>query len=235
MSNMQKVEPIPVSDSDKTVGLMLLAAAAGLLAGLYFMPQLLPGLTTSIFGPNPKVYWYLSRGSAFVSFWLLWLSMALGLALTGRVAKIWPGALQALDLHEFVSLLGLGTALFHALILTGDRFIQFTITQVLIPFAGQSYAPIWVGIGQVAFYAWGLITLSFYFRKWLGTQTWRMIHLVSFVVYALALVHGIASGTDSGAIWAVLMYWASAGSLLFLLFYRILNRLMDSRLKRSKK
>jgi hypothetical protein len=33
---------------------------------------------------------------------------------------------------------------------------------------------------------------------------------------ALALIHGLLSGTDSPAVWARGMYWASAASLLFL-------------------
>jgi len=222
MSNTEKVVTIPSADGEKSVSLIFLAVAAGLLVSLYFLPEILPGLTTSIFGPDPKVYWYLSRGSAFVAFWLLWLSMALGLALTGKIAKVWLGVLQVVDLHEFVSLLGLGAALFHGLILTGDRYIQYTPLQVLLPFAGQSYEPIWVGIGQVAFYVWGIITLSFYVRKRIGTQTWRLIHMISFLAYAMALVHGIASGTDSRALWAGLMYWVSGGSLIFLLGYRLL-------------
>jgi predicted ferric reductase len=225
MSNTQKDKISPSEEGEKSLNLILLALAAGILVSLYFFPQIVPSLATSIFGPNPKIFWYLARGSAFVAFWLLWLSMALGLALTGRVAKAWPGVLQAVDLHEFVSLLGLGAALFHGLILTGDRYIQYTPLQVLLPFAGQSYEPIWVGIGQVAFYVWAIITLSFYVRKRIGTQTWRLIHLISFLAFAMALVHGIASGTDSGTLWAGMMYWISGGSLIFLLAYRILARL----------
>ena len=170
-----------------------------------------------------------------MAFWLLWLSMALGLALTGKIAKAWPGVLQAVDLHKFVSLLGLGAALFHSLILVGDRYIQYTLIDVLLPFAGQSYEPIWVGIGQVAFYVWGIITFSFYVRKRIGTQTWRLIHLVSFLAYAMALVHGITSGTDSGTLWTSLIYWSSSGSLLFLLIYRVMVRWFSANLGETRK
>ncbi|MFM8322336.1 MAG: hypothetical protein ACKOC5_15585, partial [Chloroflexota bacterium] len=38
----------------------------------------------------------------------------------------------------------------------------------------------------------------------------------------LALAHGIYSGSDSASAWARWIYWASGGSLLFLLIYRIL-------------
>lgn len=136
-----------------------------------------------------------------------------------------------MDLHEFVSLSGLGIAFFHGLIVTGDRFIQSTPLQVLLPFSSQSYKPFWVGIRLIAFLTWGIIASSFYMRKKIGRQTWRGIHTVSFVVYAMALVHGIASGTDSGFIWAGLIYWISGGSLLFWLIYRVLASLPGRRFR----
>ncbi|MBT3389604.1 MAG: hypothetical protein HN413_04260 [Chloroflexi bacterium] len=235
MSNIEKVNPVLDTEVEKSTGIILLAVAAGMLLSIYLLPEILPSLSYSIVGSDPKVFWYLSRGSAFVAYWLLWLSMALGLGLTGKMAKVWPGLLQAVDLHEFTSLLGLSAALFHGLILTGDSYIQFSRLQVLIPFASQGYKPIWVGIGQVAFYVWGFITLSFYVRKQIGAKTWRLIHLTSFLAFAIALAHGIASGTDSSTLWAGLMYWGSAGSLLFLLAYRVLVSLPVFAPKQGKK
>jgi hypothetical protein len=41
------------------------------------------------------------------------------------------------------------------------------------------------------------------------------------LTYLMALYHGLASGTDSSALWAQVYYWVSGGSLLFLLIYRI--------------
>ncbi len=38
----------------------------------------------------------------------------------------------------------------------------------------------------------------------------------------LVLVHGILSGTDSHTVWAGALYWFAGGSLLLLLFYRIM-------------
>jgi predicted ferric reductase len=74
----------------------------------------------------------------------------------------------------------------------------------------------------VAFYLSAFVTGSFYIRKQIGQRAWRLIHFASFAVYLLALLHGITSGTDSGTILATLIYWSTGGSLLFLLFYRIL-------------
>jgi predicted ferric reductase len=159
--------------------------------------------------------------------------MAFGLVITNRLARLWPGGPAAVDLHQYVSLLGLGFGLFHATILIGDQYIKLDLLRVLVPFAAQSYRPVWVGLGQIGFYIWGLLVGSFYLRKRIGTKTWRWIHFSSFLTFALVMVHGIASGTDSRTFWASAMYWAAGGSLLFLLYYRILVTVGTGRAKKK--
>jgi predicted ferric reductase len=206
----------------QTLLVVLLGLIEGLLLAAILLPRWLPNMAVSLMGSDPKGFWYLARGSAFVGFLLLWFSMALGLSMTNKMARIWPGGPTVFAVHEFTSLLGLGFALFHGLILLGDHYIGYTLSQILVPFASQNYLPTWVGIGQVGFYFWGIIGFSFYLRKPLGRTTWRLVHYVSFITFGMALIHGLTSGTDSGTAWAQGIYWFTGGSLLFLLIYRVL-------------
>jgi len=206
----------------QTFVLVLLAISVGTLAAAVILPTWMPNLAASLLGHDPKAFWYLSRGSSFIAMSLLWLSMALGLTITNKMARIWPGAPAAFAIHEYVSLLGLAFAIFHALILMGDHYINFTLAQVLVPFSAVSYKPIWVGLGQTGFYAWLLVALSFYVRAQIGSKTWRALHYISFLSYCVALYHGISSGTDTKMVWAQSYYWISGASLLFLLVYRII-------------
>ena len=129
---------------------------------------------------------------------------------------------MAFDLHQYTSLLGLALALFHGLILLGDSYINYTLPQLLIPFASVNFNPVWVGLGQIGIYLWALVAFSFYVRAQIGTRSWRLIHFISFLAFMFALVHGVWSGSDSGTYWATIMYWYAGGSLLFLTIYRIL-------------
>jgi predicted ferric reductase len=215
-------DTLPPAIPFRSFTVVLLALVAGVAVALVMLPAWLPQLSASLLGPEPKAYWYLSRSSAFVAYVLLWISMVAGVSMTTRLARAWPGGPTAFDLHQHAGLLGLGFALFHALILMGDRYINYSVVQVLVPFASTSYRPLWVGLGQVGWYLLALVGMSFYARKWIGHRVWRLIHFLGFVVYALALLHGLASGTDSGATWARWLYWASAGSLLLLTIYRVL-------------
>lgn len=217
-----ELEQLPPAMPLPTLILMLLAVALGAFAAAIVLPNWLPGLSRSLLGSEPKAYWYLSRASAVVAYALLWLSMVLGLIITNRLARVWPGGPTAFDLHQFASLIGLAFALFHALILMGDKYINYNLAQVLVPFNSAGYKPVWVGLGQIGFYLLAIVGLSFYVRKRLGNRTWRLIHYLSFLTYVLALLHGIFAGTDTTVLAIQVFYWVTGASLLFLIVYRIL-------------
>jgi predicted ferric reductase len=205
--------------------LLLLGAAGGAAIAIQIIPGWLPGLSMSLQDGSPHAFWYLSRASAGVAYLLIWLSMTLGLLITNKLARLWPGGPVAFDLHQYFSLLGLAFALFHALILMGDQYIHYSLTQVLTPFASTDYRPVWVGLGQIGFYLMGIVALSFYIRRRITPRVWRIVHYLSFVVFSLTLIHGLKSGTDSTNPWALSFYWTSGGLLLFFFIYRLLASL----------
>jgi predicted ferric reductase len=205
------------------VGALLgLTILIGMAVALVGQAGGLAALSTALLGEHAA--WYLSRASAFVAYVLLWWSMVLGLSITNRLARLWPGGPATADLHEHASLLGLAFGLLHTLVLLGDAYIGYTLPQILIPFTSVSYQPVWVGVGQISLYLMALVTFSFYVRRWIGARAWRTIHYLSFVVFVLALVHGVFSGTDSTLAWAFWMYIGTGASVLGMTIYRIVAR-----------
>ncbi len=221
-SNKDELDQLPPAMPLPTLALLLLAVTLGAFAAAIVLPNWLPGLSQSLLGTEPKAYWYLSRASALVAYGLLWLSMAAGLLISNKLARLWPGGPVAFDLHQFTSLLGLAFALFHALILMGDKYINYNLAQILVPFNSTGYMPVWVGLGQIGLYLLAIVGLSFYIRKQLTQRRWRAIHYLSFLTYALALLHGIFAGTDSALPGLRVFYWLTGATLLFLLVYRII-------------
>jgi predicted ferric reductase len=205
---------------------VIIAASFGVLLAAVLAPVFTPGLTATLLGPSPKAYWYLSRATAFVALGLLWLSMVFGLLISDKIARAWPGAQAAFALHEYVSLLGLGFAAFHALVLLGDRYIGYELAQILIPFTAGTYRPFWVGVGQIGLYVWAIISLSFYVKKRIGQAAWKFIHFAAFFNFVVAILHGLSSGTDTSTAWAQAGYWIFAVSVFFLIIYRIASSLM---------
>jgi len=228
MSNQPQNEFNESSVNLQTFVLFLVATFTGLLVAVILLPIFLPNMAFSLSGDAPKAYWYLSRATAFISLSLLWLSMALGLGITNKLARLWPGLPATFAIHEYVSLLGLAFALFHALVILGDHYINFTLVQLLVPFATLEYRPFWVGLGQIGFYVWIIVVASFYIRPLIGQKSWRILHYASFGLYLLGISHGIFSGTDTSMGWAQNYYWYSAGSLIFLSILRFVGTLIDA-------
>lgn len=228
-SSAAQLDTQPVSSAG-TPWVTLLAILIGLAAAILILPAWMPNITASLLGTDDKFYWYLSRATAFVGYGLLWMSMSMGIMITNKMARVWPGGPTAAELHQHTSLLGLAFGLVHGLLLMGDQYINFSLAQVLTPFTTASYLPQWVGLGQLGFYIWALVVLSYYLRRQIGRKAWRNIHFASYLVFALTLLHGIFSGTDTGTVWATGLYWVSGSTVLFLTFYRILYSLSKARL-----
>lgn len=200
---------------------LAVAAVAGAMVALVLIPAWVPTLGGSLVGAEPKVYWYLSRAAGLTSFALLWLSMASGLLISNKMARVWPGAFTAFDLHQFSGLLGLAFIVIHVLALLGNQYLPYSIVQLLVPFTNMEYRPVWIAVGQVALYLFVPVTFTFYIRKQLGNRLWHGIHIASYAVFAMSLAHGLLSGTDSSNPWVLGMYWLGAISLLALTVHRV--------------
>ncbi len=211
------------SNRSTTISVVVLSALVVLAAAVmaaFISPVDLPSLFASLADPAQHGYWYLSRGSGIAGYLIIWLSTALGLMVTNKLARLWPGGPTTVDLHEFTGLLGMAFSVFHVLILLGDRYIGYTLGQLLIPFASADYRPLWIGLGQVGLYLGIPVTFAFYVRQHIG-QVWRTLHYGSFAMFALLALHGLMSGTDSAQPAIQAMYWVTSASVVGLTIYRV--------------
>lgn len=167
------------------------------------------------------MWWYVGRASGFVAYWLLFASVALGLAVSSRVFDGLLGRPWVFEVHKFLSLFVLLAMLFHGLIMLPDPYARFTLADLLVP--GQShYRNVAVGAGIVTFYGSVLLSATFYLKGVIGQKGWRLIHYATFASFVTALLHGVYAGTDSGRPLVQYMYLGTGNAVLFLTFFRIL-------------
>ena len=163
-------------------------------------------------------FWYLSRSAGLVAYALLWGSVMWGLLLSGRPGgKLRPPAL--FDAHQFLSNTALGFALFHALVLLGDRYASFPLAAILAPFAG-SYKPALVALGQIALWLSLFLSLSFVVRKRIGQKAWRAFHYTTYGAFWLTLLHSVAMGSDTSLLWVRWMYIGTSATVALLTVWR---------------
>ncbi len=178
-------------------------------------------LALSRYPGSVHFYWYLGRSAGFVAFWLLFASVALGLAVSSRVFDGMLGRPWVFEIHKFLSIFVLIVMVFHALIMLPDPYAKFTLAQMLVPFRSQ-YRMLPVAVGVFTLYGSVIITATFYLKGVIGQRGWRMVHYLTFLLFIGALAHGVYAGTDSPALAAQLSYLASGVAVLFLTFFRIL-------------
>jgi len=203
--------------------LIFFAVIVGTLLMVNLLDSWLPTLGQSFTGSTPQAYWDLARSSGIVAYLLMWLSVAFGLLITNRMARVWPSGPTAFDIHQFSSLMGVAFALFHGLVLLGDPYIKYTLPQIAIPFGSINYQQFWVGLGQIAFYMLIPITFSFYMRKQISANVWRWIHYGSFISFAMITVHALLAGSDATNILVLGMYVVTGALIFFLTLYRMIS------------
>ena len=155
------------------------------------------------------IIWYVARAGGILAYTLLSGSVILGLLLSVR-AKLpgWPRFAME-DVHRFVGLLAGTFVLIHVGALFVDSYMPFSLTNLLIP-GTESYRPVSVALGIVAAELFAALAVTNHYRKALPHRFWRRAHYLNFAVWLLALVHGLAAGTDRGTIWALALYIGTA-------------------------
>lgn len=196
----------------------------GVFAAWWAIPSFAHLLAQSLVGQEAKGFWFVSRASGVTAYVLLWLSVVLGLLMSTRLSRHprianWTPALMAI--HEFVSIVSWLFVALHALVLLGDRYVQASWFNLLVPFAFDANNAVWIGLGQISLYLMALVLVSYYVRARIGFQAWRWLHFATFALYALVTVHGLLAGSDTATLWP--LYATSNGMVLFLTVYRLLQ------------
>ena len=175
--------------------------------------------------PDPLHYgwWLAARASGVVALALVTLSVGIGLAMAGRVARRpgWPRVLMGL--HEHAALAGLSAIAVHGITLLLDPWLHPGPAGVAVPFA-MGYRPLFSGLGVVAAYLAALLGLSFYARRWIGTRLWRRAHRATVLVYLLGVIHALGAGTDASTPWLRAFLLVTGVPIAALFLHRLRGR-----------
>jgi methionine sulfoxide reductase heme-binding subunit len=172
--------------------------------------------------PDPAnyVWWLAARSAGIVAFLLIAAAVIIGLFLSSDVSRR-PGLKRDLvKVHQQVALAALATIAAHGILLLGDKWLNAGVTGITIPFT-IAYRPVWTGLGILAGYLAVALGPTFYLRRRIGARRWRLIHRFTVLVYALAVVHSLGSGTDGGSLWFTAVVIATAVPITALLALRL--------------
>lgn len=143
-----------------------------------------------------ELLWYVSRATGVVSIVLLTAVVVLGVVLAGRRSPDGARAALITALHRW---LGLGVTAFllvHITTAVLETYVPIGLVAAVVPFTA-GYQPLWVGLGTLALDLVVAIGATSYWRHRLSERVWKAVHLLSYALWPLALVHGIAMGTSA--------------------------------------
>ena len=144
---------------------------------------------------NDKIWWYVARAGGMIAALLLVGSLVLGVLLATRAMKSVDRPAWLLAMHRWFSTMTIvGTAL-HIVGLVADNFVHFGWREVLVPGASK-WEPLAVGMGVVALYLMIAVYGTSMFMKKLPKRLWRQVHMTSYALVWLAIVHAALAGTD---------------------------------------
>lgn len=164
--------------------------------------------------------WYVARGSGIVAFTLLTFSVVLGIAMNRRwYSPSWPR--MVVDaMHRWFTITFFTFTAIHVTTILLDPFAHVSVMNALIPFSG-GYRPFWLSLGVIAIELGLAIGASVWIRRWIGYRAWHIMHGLAYPIYALSLLHGLGTGTDTGTPWMDLVYGGSVALIVMALTWRL--------------
>lgn len=161
---------------------------------------------------SDPTFWILARASGLLAYALLTSSVLAGIVLKARPFGAALKAAAVADLHRFLAVLGLGFIALHASALVLDSTVRISIAALFVP-GFVPYRPLWSSFGVLAAELMLLVYASSALRRRIGIRAWRRLHWLTYAVFALATVHGLAAGTDGGRPWALAFYGGAVGAV----------------------
>ncbi|SFG28905.1 hypothetical protein [Sporolactobacillus nakayamae] len=171
--------------------------------------------------PASTPTWLTVRVLGITAYVLLFFGICLGIT---AGMPIWKGRKPARDLllsiHFFFNTTGVFVAMLHPLLLVIDPYVPFSWMQLLIPFTAPR-EPFLYGLGTLTLYGLLFVLLTTDLKKKMPVKLWKSFHLISYILFLLALTHGIMGGTDSSNIIIFSMYVVTFVSVLALMIVQI--------------
>ncbi|HUY58919.1 MAG TPA: hypothetical protein VMV16_04365 [Solirubrobacteraceae bacterium] len=169
-----------------------------------------------------QLFWIASRAFGTTAMVLLGISVAVGLAMAGKLGAKPGRAAKLRRFHEAAAIVTVGLIAAHGGLLLFDTYLRPGLVGITVPFA-VAYRPVATGVGIIAGWLTAIFAASFYVRRRIGARLWRRIHRFTPVAYALALFHVLAAGTDAGSPWMIATLTGLTAPIAFAFSYRVLS------------
>jgi predicted ferric reductase len=148
---------------------------------------------------SDQFFWFATRSAGLLTWLAATGSVGVGLLMSTRVLGRKPTIPWLLDVHRYLSAVSIVFLVIHLITLWVDDFIDFGPAELFIPGKAQigGLSSFGLALGVIAMWLLFVIEASSLIKDRLPKRHWHTLHLTSFGVVILGLVHGIQVGSDS--------------------------------------
>lgn len=141
-----------------------------------------------------ELLWYVSRATGVVSMALMTIVLVLGMVTSGRRRPRGDSATIVMALHRWLSL---GTVVFltaHVATAVAETYVSIDAISAIVPFT-SGYETAWVGLGTIGVDILVAVMVTSLLRHRLPERVWKGVHLLAYLLWPTAIVHGLMLGT----------------------------------------
>jgi len=148
---------------------------------------------------SDQVFWFATRSAGLLTWFAATGSVGVGLLMSTRALGRKPTIPWLLDVHRFLSAAAMVFLGIHLATLWADDFIDFGLAELFVPGRAQvgGLSGLALALGVIAAWLMIIVEASSLIKDHLPNRLWHTVHLTSFGVVILGLVHGIEVGSDS--------------------------------------
>lgn len=171
--------------------------------------------------------WYLSRATGVVALVLMTAVLVIGL-LVARNGKL-PGLPQfaVTGLHRNLSLVSVAFVAVHIVTAIADSYVSIPLTAVIVPLT-SGYERLALSLGAVSIDLTLAVIITSLVRARMGAKTWRAIHLLAYISWPVAWLHGYTAAKDMQSGWLFALAVASLLAVVAAVAWRLIAASRDT-------
>ena len=115
-----------------------------------------------------------------------------------------------------------------------DGYVPLQWVDAVVPFVSD-YHPVWLGLGAIAFDLLIAVIVTSLLRARLSQRVWRTVHVASYALWPIAMIHGLGiGGSDSRLTWVIALNGVCAAAVAASVTRRLLVRHPDTKARRAR-
>lgn len=142
-----------------------------------------------------SLVWVVERSTGITALVLLSISTVLGTVISAGWRSPRFPEMRSVSLHRNISLMTMVFVLLHVVTAVADSYVDIPLVSVLVPFTAN-YKVLWVGLGTIAFDLLLAVIVTSYLRDRINARAWRLIHNLTYVLWAIATVHTLGAAYE---------------------------------------